>query len=51
MLLESRAVASKNEEMKNAFAMLLDRFQDHVNQAEAAQEQMRATIKRLSIEN
>lgn len=49
--LEYKAVLKHNDKMKNSFAQLLEQFQDYVNGAEASQEQMRATIKRLSIEN
>lgn len=49
--LEIKQLTSKNDDMKNAFAILLDKFQDFVNSAESSQEQMRSTIKRLSIEN
>lgn len=51
MQMESKALNSKNAEMKQAFALLLDQFQDYVNMCEGNQEGMRATIKRLSIEN
>jgi len=37
--------------MKNTFAVLLDRFQDYVNNNEQQQEKLRGTIKRLSVEN
>lgn len=51
MQMESKALNAKNAEMKQAFALLLDRFQDYVNTGEGSMEGMRATIKRLSIEN
>lgn len=49
--MEMKQLTNKNEDMKNQFAVLLDKFQDFVNSAEQSQGQMRATIKRLSVEN
>ena len=48
---EAKALMQRNDEMKNAFAVLLDRFQDFVNNNEQQQEKLRGTIKRLSVEN
>ena len=48
---ELKQLLLKNDEVKQSFACMLDKFQDYVNSGESSQEQMRATIKRLSVEN
>jgi len=42
---------TKNEDLKNGFAVLLSKFEDYVSSSDLSQDQMRSTIKRLSIEN
>lgn len=49
--METKTLMASNDEMKDAFAFLLDKFQDYVTSGDQSQEQMRSTIKRLSIEN